>query len=122
MKLSAWLRARITAVMAVAFTSEHAEAMLLSAMYLAISQSLDVTASQLGTLSMWRALVQVRNGCRSYALYSFEQAGTISSDFQGCVRVARSRACVRLVQNRILFHFSAAQGANVDLFHASSPS
>lgn len=59
MVITAWQRVRMTIVMAIAFTTEHAEAMLLSAMYLAISRSLDVTASQLGTLSMWRALVQV---------------------------------------------------------------
>ena len=59
MEIRAWQRVRITVVMAVAYTAEHAEAMLLGAMYLAIGRSLDIGASKLGTLSMWRALVQV---------------------------------------------------------------
>lgn len=59
MEIKAWQRVRITVVMAIAFTAEHAEAMLLGAMYLAIGRSLDIGASKLGTLSMWRALVQV---------------------------------------------------------------
>ncbi len=60
MEMKAWQRVRITVVMAVAYTAEHAEAMLLGAMYLAIGRSLDIGASKLGTLSMWRALVQVK--------------------------------------------------------------
>ncbi|CAL8463805.1 g3339 [Coccomyxa elongata] len=58
MEIRAWQRVRITVVMAIAYTAEHAEAMLLGAMYLAIGRSLDIGASKLGTLSMWRALVQ----------------------------------------------------------------
>ena len=40
----------------------HADTMLLSAMYLAVGRSLQISPSQLGTLSMWRGLVTVR-GC-----------------------------------------------------------
>jgi hypothetical protein len=61
MGITAWQRARITAVMAIAFMEEHTDAMLLSAMYLAISRALHITATQMGALSMWRALVQVQN-------------------------------------------------------------
>lgn len=70
MEMRAWQRVRITVVMAIAFTAEHAEAMLLGAMYLAIGRSLDIGASKLGTLSMWRALVQVHYQalCRSQML------------------------------------------------------
>lgn len=45
--------------MAVAFTAEHADAMLLTAMYLALGRSLHISVSKLGTLTMYRALVQV---------------------------------------------------------------
>ncbi|CAL5221084.1 g3211 [Coccomyxa viridis] len=51
-------RLRITAVMAIAFTAEHADSMILSAMYLAIARSLGISMTQVGTLSTWRAIVQ----------------------------------------------------------------
>ena len=59
MMLTRWQQLRITAVMAVAFTAEHADSLLLSAMYLALGRSLDISVTKLGTLSMWRALIQV---------------------------------------------------------------
>jgi hypothetical protein len=62
--LTRWQQLRITAVMAVAFTAEHADSMLLSAMYLALGRSLDISVSKLGTLSMWRALIQVSWGLK----------------------------------------------------------
>ena len=88
MLLSTPRRLWLTAVMAIAFTAEHAgescckytprwccltwcacnnvgvpmavDQHLLPAMYLAIGRALDISVSQLGTLSMWRALVQAR--------------------------------------------------------------
>ena len=84
--ITRWQRIRITAVMAIAFTEEHADAMLLSAIYLAISRSLDSTVSQLGTLSMWQALVQVSRTLPSETvqLGRVQQVGFSHDDCQLC--------------------------------------
>ena len=52
---------QLTAVLAVAYTTEHADQHLLSAMFLAIGRALNISVARLGTLSMWRALVQVQS-------------------------------------------------------------
>jgi hypothetical protein len=57
--LGAWQKLRVTVVLAIAFSAEHCDTLLLSAMYLAVGRSLHISPSQLGTLSMWRGLVQV---------------------------------------------------------------
>ncbi|BDA48915.1 hypothetical protein COCOBI_13-0240 [Coccomyxa sp. Obi] len=43
--------------MAIAFTAEHADTMVVSALYLPIGRSLDVSVSKLGELSMWRGII-----------------------------------------------------------------
>ena len=76
MQLRPWQRVRITAVMAIAFTAEHADTLLLSNMYLAIGRSLDISVIKLGTLTMWRALVQV---CCCSTLLLCSAAGFLAS-------------------------------------------
>ncbi len=59
MLISKWQRAQITAVMALVFVCEHADLMILTAMYLPISRTLDIGVAKLGTLSMYRGIVSV---------------------------------------------------------------
>ena len=59
-KVGIWTRRRTTGALAVAFTAEECDKVLLTSMYLAIGNSLQALPSQLGQLTMWRALVQVR--------------------------------------------------------------
>ena len=59
MQISKWQRAQITAVMALVFVAEHADLMILSAMYLPISRTLHIGVAKLGTLSMYRGIVSV---------------------------------------------------------------
>jgi hypothetical protein len=40
-------------------TAEHADVMVVSALYLPIGRSLDVSVTKLGELSMWRGIVTV---------------------------------------------------------------
>ena len=58
-KVTLWARRRTTLACAVAFTAEEADKVLLTSMYLAIGSSLKAVPSQLGQLTMYRALVQV---------------------------------------------------------------
>ena len=58
-KISVWTRRKTILACAVAFTAEEADKVLLTSMYLAIGNSLQALPSQLGQLTMWRALVQV---------------------------------------------------------------
>ena len=57
----AWLGARTctTAAVSLAFMLERADERLLSAVYTPLGQALRASPAQLGTLTMWRALVQV---------------------------------------------------------------
>ncbi|EIE26753.1 MFS general substrate transporter [Coccomyxa subellipsoidea C-169] len=57
-KVTVWARRRTTLACAVAFTAEEADKVLLTSMYLAIGSSLKALPSQLGQLTMYRALVQ----------------------------------------------------------------
>ena len=59
MLITKWQRVRITAVMALVFVAEHADMMILSAMYLPISRTLHIGVAKLGTLSMYRGIVSV---------------------------------------------------------------
>ena len=59
MLISKWQRVQITAVMALVFVCEHADLMILTAMYLPISKTLDIGVAKLGTLSMYRGIVSV---------------------------------------------------------------
>ena len=58
-RITKWQRRRTTAALAIAHTAEEADRVLLTSMYLAIGNSLQALPSQLGQLTMWRALVQV---------------------------------------------------------------
>lgn len=58
-RITKWQRRRTTAALAIAHTAEEADKVLLTSMYLAIGNSLQALPSQLGQLTMWRALVQV---------------------------------------------------------------
>lgn len=58
-RVAKWARRRTTAALAVAFTAEECDKVLLTSMYLAIGNTLRALPSQLGQLTMWRALVQV---------------------------------------------------------------
>jgi hypothetical protein len=49
----------LTTVLALAFSAENADVGVLSSMYAPIGTSLHASAVQLGTLTMWRGLVQV---------------------------------------------------------------
>lgn len=60
-KISIWTRRKTILACAVAFTAEEADKVLLTSMYLAIGNSLRALPSQLGELTMWRALVQVQH-------------------------------------------------------------
>lgn len=60
MHITKWQRAQITAVMALVFVAEHADMMILTAMYLPISRTLNIGVAKLGTLSMYRGIVTVR--------------------------------------------------------------
>ena len=60
MRITKWQRAQITAVMALVFVAEHADMMILTAMYLPISRTLNIGVAKLGTLSMYRGIVTVR--------------------------------------------------------------
>lgn len=62
-RITKWQRRRTTAALAIAHTAEEADRVLLTSMYLAIGNSLNALPSQLGQLTMWRALVQVRPLC-----------------------------------------------------------
>ncbi len=76
MRISKWQRAQITAVMALVFVCEHADLMILTAMYLPISRTLDIGVAKLGTLSMYRGIVSVgsygysplRNLCHAHCI------------------------------------------------------
>ena len=76
MRISKWQRAQITAVMALVFVCEHADLMILTAMYLPISRTLDIGVAKLGTLSMYRGIVSVgsygypplRNLCHAHSI------------------------------------------------------
>ena len=57
-RITKWQRRRTTAALAIAHTAEEADKVLLTSMYLAIGNSLNALPSQLGQLTMWRALVQ----------------------------------------------------------------
>ena len=57
-RITRWQRRRTTAALAVAHTAEEADKVLLTSMYLAIGNSLNALPSQLGQLTMFRALVQ----------------------------------------------------------------
>ncbi|BDA40595.1 hypothetical protein COCOBI_01-2480 [Coccomyxa sp. Obi] len=57
-KVTVWARRRTILACAVAFTAEEADKVLLTSMYLAIGSSLKALPSQLGQLTMYRALVQ----------------------------------------------------------------
>ena len=59
MKLGMWRKLRVTIVLALTFSAENADSMLLSAMYLAIGTSLGIGPAKLGNLSMFRSLVTV---------------------------------------------------------------
>ena len=59
MLITKWQRVQITAVMALVFVCEHADLMILTAMYLPISRTLDIGVAKLGTLSMYRGIVSV---------------------------------------------------------------
>ena len=52
-------RARTTVVLGIAFTLERLDEALLSAVYTPLGKTLHATPSQLGTLTLCRALVQV---------------------------------------------------------------
>jgi hypothetical protein len=52
-------RACTTAAVSLAFMLERADERLLSAVYTPLGQALHASPAQLGTLTMWRALVQV---------------------------------------------------------------
>ena len=58
-------RARTTVVLGIAFTLERLDEALLSAVYTPLGKTLHATPSQLGTLTLCRALVQV---CLSWRL------------------------------------------------------
>lgn len=66
MHLGLWRKLRVTLVLALTFTAEHADTMLLSAMYLAIGTSLHIGPTQLGNLSMFRSLVTVQSTCSTF--------------------------------------------------------
>ena len=71
MLITKWQRARITAVMALVFVAEHADMMILSAMYLPISRTLHIGVAKLGTLSMYRGIVSVSvHAFPSFVLHS----------------------------------------------------
>lgn len=65
-KVTVWARRRTILACAVAFTAEEADKVLLTSMYLAIGSSLKALPSQLGQLTMYRALVQVRSLAASF--------------------------------------------------------
>lgn len=75
MQISKWQRAQITAVMALVFVAEHADLMILSAMYLPIARTLHIGVAQLGTLSMYRGIVSVRrfDYCLSTIAYAIQR-------------------------------------------------
>ncbi len=54
----AWHFAASTSIGAVP-TAEHADTMVVSALYLPIGRSLDVSVTKLGELSMWRGIITV---------------------------------------------------------------
>lgn len=49
----------LTSVLALAFSAENADVGVLSSMYAPVGTSLHASAVDLGTLTMWRGLVQV---------------------------------------------------------------
>ena len=53
----------LTAVLALAFMAEMADNSILQALYAPVGRALHASAVQLGTLTMWRGLVQVRGLC-----------------------------------------------------------
>lgn len=58
-RVGMWARRRTMASLAVAFTAEECDKTLLTNMYLAIGNTLHALPSQLGQLTMYRALTQV---------------------------------------------------------------
>lgn len=58
-KLRAWERLRTSIALALAYSAEAADTVLLTSMYLGIGRSLKVSLLGLGTLAMYRGLVQV---------------------------------------------------------------
>ena len=61
-RVAKWARRRTMATLAVAFTAEECDKTLLTSMYLAIGNTLHTLPSQLGQLTMYRALAQVLLG------------------------------------------------------------
>ena len=53
----------LTAVLALAFMAEMADNSILQALYAPVGRALHASAVQLGTLTMWRGLVQVPVPC-----------------------------------------------------------
>ena len=89
MQISKWQRAQITAVMALVFVAEHADLMILSAMYLPISRTLHIGVAKLGTLSMYRGIVSVSHHgncswCMTSAVYACRRQSM--EVWGGCLR------------------------------------
>jgi hypothetical protein len=60
---------RTTAVLSLAFVLERLDEQILTAVYTPLGEALRASPSQLGTLTLCRALVQASENCNAHPIY-----------------------------------------------------